>query len=134
MQLNNIISGIIEPFGDPKEFFWCVELAKEEGITTINLIFLCNNISILTIELKIIPYYEIVLEMIIHVSNNMKIEKFTDILSKTQYRNWEIEIDSKGIHIYIRRDIERALKYILMILEKSCSKSNIIYTCSIGDG
>ncbi len=133
MRLNYIVSKIIEPFGDPKEFFWCIELAKEEGYTTVNLTFSCDN-GVLTIEMKIIPYYEMLLEMIIHILDVTEIESFIEMLGGIHYQKWEIEVDTKGIHIHVRENIEEALKYILVILEKRCRKNNITYTCNVGDG
>lgn len=133
MKLDNIITEIIEPFSDPKEFFWCIELAKEGGYNTINLTFSCNN-SVLTIELKIIPYYEVILGIIVHILSITEIKNLTDILTEIQYnRNWKVEIDTKGIHIHIYKNVKEALKYILVILEKRCNKSSITYTCNVGD-
>ncbi len=133
MKLNNIVSSIIEPFGDPKDFFWCIELAKNEGHSKVDLMYTCNDKKTLVLELKIIPYYEELLQVTIHISNTMDLESLTTMLRELQYNKWEVEIDSKGIHIHVNDNIHEALKYALIILGRICDKNTITYTCSIGD-
>ncbi len=133
MHLNEITTTIIEPFGDPKDFFWCIELSKQEGANYILISYYCNNKKILDIKIRIIPYYEVVLNITLNISSSIELKDFKEILSSVRIKELDIELTSSGMNISIRNNLKEALKYILMIISEVCGKGRVTYTCNIGD-
>ncbi len=133
IDIHYVISEIIEPFSDPRDMFWCLELAKHEGKTLINLLYKCNGNSPLNIKLKVIPYTETVLNITLCVPNTTEFTKISNILLETKNMDTEVVFDKTSLCIYFKQNLRKALKYILKTIRELCSGNSIEYACYIGD-
>ncbi len=133
IDIHYVISEIIEPFSDPKDMFWCLELAKHEGKTLITLSYKCNGNSPLNIKLKVIPYTETVLDITLCIPNTAELSKIGNLLLETKNMDTEVVFDKTSLCIYFKQNLRKALKYILKTIRELCSGSSIEYACYIGD-
>ncbi len=133
IDIHYVISEVIEPFSDPRDIFWCLELAKHEGKTLINLLYKCNNNSPLKIKLKVIPYTETVLDITLCIPNTAEFAKTSNLLLETKNMDTEVIFDKTSLCIYFKQNLRKALKYILKTIRELCSESGIEYACYVGD-